>query len=163
MAFLERRELRLLHKYVFAMCARTSSLYLTSSVCTPALFGSSKQRRERERKRVILFFFLFSTKTSLDAKPSKSSCLVHRSPLSQIRSSYKESRKIDVRNVRSKSRHRHRPSVTSTSSNLLFFHIVCSRGHKSWRSGWNILSGRSGLFQRFSIAIAIVYRSYRWW
>ena len=51
LAFLERRELRLLHKYVFAMCARTSSLYLASSVCTPALFGSSKQRRERERER----------------------------------------------------------------------------------------------------------------
>lgn len=160
MAFLERRELRLLHKYVFAMCARTSSLYLTSSVCTPALFGSSKQRRQRERERESRLFPFFPRRWSLETfKNLRSS-----PPLSQIRSSCrcKESRKIDVRNVCSKSRHRHRPSVVHRHRPTSYFSTLCSRGHKSWRSGWNILSGRSGFFQRFSIAIAIVYRSYRW-
>ena len=125
---------------MYSPCARVTPAYILPVACAhqrcSVRVNNDERERERERKRVIFFFFLrFHEDSSLRAKlsnPPSDSIFLQR--------------KLDVRNdVRSKSRHRHRPSVTSASSNLLFFHIVCSRGHKSWRSGWNILTGRSGL------------------
>lgn len=145
---------------MYSPCARVPPAYISPVACARQRCSVRVNNDDRERERESRLFPFFPRRWSLETfKNLRSS-----PPLSQIRSSCrcKESRKIDVRNVCSKSRHRHRPSVVHRHRPTSYFSTLCSRGHKSWRSGWNILSGRSGFFQRFSIAIAIVYRSYRW-